>query len=421
MKKYLLLVLVFVGLSLGGFSQGIEFRTESFEEVVKMAAKQGKWVFVDAYGPKCPPCRRMEKEVFPDPKVGEFFNKHFLCLKIDATTQEQELMDLHRVGLFPTYLFFDGAGNLKYRAKGFFPVDEFIAEGQKALDEAKLKSYEHWMAGFALNGSVTTFGREFAIAMMQRGISLAEGFERYWATQQLHLMNTRGIKEWEDNTCHATVNANDFIDEIDKRKQKEDDLYEAERRFSGPKRPLVDKAYPILVAGDTLVKNILTLMQGRNAIQMKDYALRNKNRELFDYALALWEQLPESTRVGEREALELEFLQATGETKKYVKEAARFLNRVVETMSQELLLVKGKEEAVMMPVWGIQAEWQERFEEMYCDLYFNYVESIARQCMAYSKSAKQLPDLARWAEYARQLKPGNVRAQQFYNDVTNWK
>ena len=118
MNKIVLLWICCLGFCLGGFAQGIEFRTESFEEVMKMAKEQKKWVFVDVYGPICPPCREMEKNIFPDPKVGEFYNAHFLCMKVDGTKEEKELTTTYRVSMWPTYLFFDYEGNLRYRVKG---------------------------------------------------------------------------------------------------------------------------------------------------------------------------------------------------------------------------------------------------------------------------------------------------------------
>ena len=55
MKKFVLLVLVLItGLTV--FSQGIEFQKGRYAEVLEMAKKQNKLVFIDIYTSWCGPC-----------------------------------------------------------------------------------------------------------------------------------------------------------------------------------------------------------------------------------------------------------------------------------------------------------------------------------------------------------------------------
>ena len=411
MKKCILLISC-LAFCIGGMTQGIEFQKgKSFKEVVAMAKEQGKWVFMDVYGTVCPPCRRMEKEVFPLPKVGEFYNDHFVCLKVNGQTEEQDLVSMYRATIWPTYLFFDGDGVLRHKVQGFLPADKFIAEGRKALAEADMKPYGEWLDKFLSSASSSTLSG-FARAMVRRGISLAGTFERYWLTRQPEMLTSRALGQWPEECVSSLQDAEELV-------AKKIANGKIDRMF-GLGDPVNKGTQPILMLGDMLIKEMVTLLQAQNVLQAKDYALRMKNRELFDYALSLWDALPASQRVGEREALELEFLQATGDKKAYVRQATLFLNRLAETVSRDSLLAKGKAEAALMPVWGIREEWRPRFEEMYCDLYFNYVDTIVRQCMAFSKSRKQLPGFSRWMDYAATLKPGSSRAAQLISDVRNW-
>ena len=58
MKRFVLLVLILItGLTV--FSQGIEFQKERYAEVLEMAKKQNKLVFIDIYTSWCGPCKHM--------------------------------------------------------------------------------------------------------------------------------------------------------------------------------------------------------------------------------------------------------------------------------------------------------------------------------------------------------------------------
>ena len=83
MKKLIFLLSALL-ISLAALPQGIEFHKESYAEVLKMAKKQKKLVFIDIYTSWCGPCKHMSKNIFPQAKAGEFYNSHFLNLKLDA-------------------------------------------------------------------------------------------------------------------------------------------------------------------------------------------------------------------------------------------------------------------------------------------------------------------------------------------------
>lgn len=418
MKKIWLIICCFLSCSLCGYSQGIEFREESFEEVLKMAKEQNKLVFIDVYTSWCGPCKEMLKNVFPDPAVGEFYNKHFLCMKVDAEKPENAYIKKFRASAYPTYLVLDGDGNLRYRFMGGMPADKFIEEGRNALGANQPKALTHWLNLYAYKSNVPGPLHEFVKNTMKRGLDLTRLFERYWMTRGTGVLAAKSVRETLDDCQAGMMDIDKFMAGVVASKE-----YEEAPIFSktGPVPPITGISEPNMVLSDMVVKNMLEIMQVQAIAQAKDYALREKSRELFDYALALWDNLPENDKVGEREVFELEFLQATDDRKAYIGKATAFLNRLMESTSRELLLERGKKEAANTEVLGLIDEWRPRLEEMYCDLYFNYVETIIKQCMAYTKSKKQLADVTRWAEYAASLKPGCEQTKRLGEQVKNWK
>ena len=106
MKSLIIILLAIAGISTIQ-AQGIEFFHGSWDEAIEEAKKQEKIIFVDAYAIWCGPCKRMAKNVFPDEKVGEFYNKHFINMKLDMERGEGlKFRKKYPVSAFPT-LFLD--------------------------------------------------------------------------------------------------------------------------------------------------------------------------------------------------------------------------------------------------------------------------------------------------------------------------
>ena len=120
---------------LTAFSQGIEFQQTSYSELLKIAKKQKKMIFVDVYTSWCGPCKFMAKNIFTQEEAGTFYNANFLNLKVDAEKSEDGKMIAKQFEVtgFPTCLFIDGNGELVYRFMGGRAIKQFVEEGKKAL------------------------------------------------------------------------------------------------------------------------------------------------------------------------------------------------------------------------------------------------------------------------------------------------
>ncbi len=141
MKFMTFILLAMIGTSLPLMGEGIAFFHGSFEEAKEAANEQGKIIFVDAYTTWCGPCKRMSKNVFPQAKVGDFYNDHFVNLKIDMEKGEgRAFQKKYGVRAFPTLLFIEPGGKVVHRVTGGMDEARFIKLGQAAAKKGDVSS-----------------------------------------------------------------------------------------------------------------------------------------------------------------------------------------------------------------------------------------------------------------------------------------
>ena len=153
MKKNIIFILLlsFAITSNAQEQKGIKFtRGLSWAQIKEKAKAENRYIFVDTYTTWCLPCKVMEKEIFPQAAVGEFFNKNFInvAAQLDVTKKDDEevkrwykdaqyLEKTYNIKSFPTYLFFSPDGELVHTINGSSPTaEEFIAKAKNALDPA---------------------------------------------------------------------------------------------------------------------------------------------------------------------------------------------------------------------------------------------------------------------------------------------
>lgn len=124
-------------------NKGIEFNHDSWAEIVKKAKAENKLIFVDFYTQWCGPCYNMAKSVFTLPNVGSFYNKNFICAKIDTENGEGiELAKKYHVRSFPTYVFIDPTTEeAVHRSQSRQTDKQFIFTGQSALVPTRRSVY----------------------------------------------------------------------------------------------------------------------------------------------------------------------------------------------------------------------------------------------------------------------------------------
>ncbi|BAP32846.1 thioredoxin domain-containing protein [Chryseobacterium sp. StRB126] len=118
----------------------IQFQELPFKEIIAKAKKEKKLVFIDAYASWCGPCKMMEKNVFPQKSVREYFNTNFINARFDMEKGEgRDLAAKFGVRSYPTYLFLNGEGELVSRNTGYMEESMFVAMAQDINSQGNKK------------------------------------------------------------------------------------------------------------------------------------------------------------------------------------------------------------------------------------------------------------------------------------------
>ena len=113
---------------------GIQFTEGKWKQILEKAKKEKKMIFFDAYASWCGPCKTMQKYVFTQPNVGEFYNKNFVNVKIDMEEGEgPQLAAMYPLSAYPTLFFMDSNGKVIKKSVGGLDPDALINLGKSVL------------------------------------------------------------------------------------------------------------------------------------------------------------------------------------------------------------------------------------------------------------------------------------------------
>ena len=122
------------------FAGGIKFFKGSFEEALEESKRSNKPIFADFYADWCGPCKWMQRDVFTDKEVGDYFNENFISLKIDAERDEQDLVEFIELEAYPTLVFFDSDGDILLKTVGALDTDELMAKAKQATKGPEIRA-----------------------------------------------------------------------------------------------------------------------------------------------------------------------------------------------------------------------------------------------------------------------------------------
>ncbi|SDE19179.1 Thioredoxin-like [Mucilaginibacter pineti] len=117
-------------------SAQINFIENSWNEALKQAAAQNKYIFVDAYATWCGPCKMLKATTFKNKKVAEFYNGNFINVAMDMEKGDgPQLAAKWGLRAYPTLLIFTPKGKPVYGSEGYIGADALIRFGVKALNK----------------------------------------------------------------------------------------------------------------------------------------------------------------------------------------------------------------------------------------------------------------------------------------------
>ncbi|MGN7787668.1 thioredoxin family protein [Niabella sp. 22666] len=117
-----------------GFVQG------KWQDIVALAKKEGKYIFVDAFTTWCSPCIQLQKFTFKDAAAAEYYNTHFINYTIDMEKGEGlALAEKWNINEYPTLLFFSPEGKLVKKQTGYIDGKRLIDLGTDVLTAIEKK------------------------------------------------------------------------------------------------------------------------------------------------------------------------------------------------------------------------------------------------------------------------------------------
>ena len=130
-----------------GQNRRINFEEPDFDKALAKAREAKRNLFVDCYTTWCGPCKMMDREVFTNDAVADYFNATFVNVKLDMEREGRELNKKYSISGYPTFLLLDGEGNLVHKMAGYYNPENFLravklAAPEYALDELK-KRFEN--------------------------------------------------------------------------------------------------------------------------------------------------------------------------------------------------------------------------------------------------------------------------------------
>ncbi len=94
----------------------------------KMAAADGdKPIVIDFYTDWCTWCKKLDTEVYTDPRAIDFFSKKMVLYKTNAEV-DTALAHQFNISGYPTLVMTDSKGNEIDRIIGYLPADEFLKQ-----------------------------------------------------------------------------------------------------------------------------------------------------------------------------------------------------------------------------------------------------------------------------------------------------
>lgn len=116
-------------------SRSVRFEDLPFAEALLKAEKSEQPVCIYFAADRCQACLLMEKNVLNLDEVADYFNDHFVNLRVN-TSRTQELAQRYEIKHYPAYLFLNAKGKVIYRSEGVETKEQLLDNAALALKKA---------------------------------------------------------------------------------------------------------------------------------------------------------------------------------------------------------------------------------------------------------------------------------------------
>jgi thioredoxin-like negative regulator of GroEL len=173
----------------------IDWQT-NFNEAIELAKEQGKPVMIDFWAIWCPPCRKMDMEVWPDAEVIALSRK-FVCIKVDID-RNKSLASNYGIRAIPTLIFTDPLGKKTKKRVGYVLAKKLVPLMLRLLMKANpsdFSSVNKWKAILKKDGK--NFEGLFGVAEFYRQLGVVNLSNRYYkrALKAEEAKQNPGLKE----------------------------------------------------------------------------------------------------------------------------------------------------------------------------------------------------------------------------------
>lgn len=386
-KMVILLTILLVGMVGNVNAQGIRFWKGSFDEAVQEASRQGKLIFIDFYTVWCGPCKSMSNSVFPREDVGEYFNKTFICCKLDAEGEGKEMAKKYEVSSFPTFLFINAEGEVISKISGAISAGTLVEQGKKAVIGVKdPNNVVNLGKRYEAGDRDERFLRLYVEKMCENKMNPGEALEEYLKVQ-------KSMEEGSSKMMEFLMGHADFLVLGG----------EAERILKANEKEYMD------IATDVEEKKISQIYSGMMK-RVQTEALENKDVTLYELFLDRWLKLPKKPYYQDYNDLRLDLLLLKDDVKTYQKEAVAYLDSIVDSRSVDQVHEndekRNQDYCKKNPKTGF-------FQEIIKDSYINLdaklqtkaIVKVGNQLMKNGLKRKDFKHFPKWIEHGKRLLP----------------
>ena len=305
-KTAWIICILLLNMSFVSKAQGIQFKHGTFEEILTLAKNENKLVFIDFHTEWCAPCKMMARTVFMDPKVAEFYNKEFICCKLDAENEGAAYAKEYEVNAYPSLVFVNATGEMVYKKVGALDVDKFMnigAEALKMVDNSN--SYAELKKLYPQKTTDEEFLKKYVSKMIQYGDIPVDAIEAYLTVQ-------KGMKE-------NSTKMMEFL------------LKNARYLICGGKAESILKTnykefFDIATRNE---EKVLAGLEGRMIKMTRQYALYTKNPDLYQTYLNRWTSLDKKGIKEDYNDFKLELIWLKNNKDAYKTAAIHYLDSIV--------------------------------------------------------------------------------------------